>query len=117
MLFAATKSSFSPTIIIIYVVIFGGLYFFYLRPRSRKQREARQQMRQVEIGDKARTIGGVIGTVVNRTDEAVTLRTASGVEIDFIPSAIAGRHVPPAAPTPDDEHDDAAEPTTEGDDK
>ena len=115
MLFAASKSSGSPLIIVIYVIVFGGLYFFYLRPRSRKQKAARQQTRQVEIGEKARTIGGMIGTVVKRTDEAVTLRTESGVELDFIPSAIAGKHVPPAS---DDEVEtDHEEHSTEGDDK
>ncbi len=115
MLFAATKSSGSPLIIIIYVIVFGGLYFFYLRPRSRKQKAARQQGRQVEIGDVVRTIGGIIGTVVRRTDDVVTLRTESGVEIEFIPSAIAGKHVV-ASSAPDDEagHD---EHSTEGDDK
>ncbi len=111
----------SPLIIIIYVVLFGGLYFFYLRPRSRRQKAARTTSRQVEIGDQARTIGGLIGTVVNRTDEAVTLRTASGVELDFIPSAIAGRHVPPGAevaePAEGESHADGEEHSSEGDDK
>lgn len=118
MLFAATKSSSSPLIIVIYALVFGGLYFFYLRPRSRKQKAARTQSRQVEVGERARTIGGLIGTIVNRTDEAVTLRTASGVELDFIPSAIAGRVDPVPSSTDDDvatpEHE---EPSPEGDDK
>ncbi len=115
MLFAASKSSGSPLIIIIYVIVFGGLYFFYLRPRSRKQKAARQQGRQVEIGEQARTIGGMIGTVVRRDENSVTLRTESGVEIEFIPSAIAGKHVVASSePAGEPEHD---EHTTEGDDK
>ena len=115
MLYAATKSGGSPLIIIIYALVFGGLYFFYLRPRSRKQKAARTQGRQVEVGDRARTIGGLIGTIVSRTDEVVTLRTASGVELDFIPSAIAGRVDPVATAVesvPADEHE---EPSPEGD--
>ena len=96
MLLAAAKSSGSPLIIIIYAVVFGGLYFFYLRPRSRKQKAARQQARHVEIGDKVRTIGGLIGTVIRQNEEAVTLRTDSGLELDFVPSAIAGKHETPA---------------------
>jgi len=117
MLFAASKSSGgSPLIIIIYAVVFGGLYFFYLRPRSRKQKAARTQAKQVEIGERARTIGGLIGTIVSRSDESVTLRTASGVELDFIPSAIAGRIDP--VPTSDDENSAGdEEPSHEGDDK
>jgi preprotein translocase subunit YajC len=117
MLFAASKSSGSPLIIIIYVIVFGGLYFFYLRPRSRKQKAARQQTRHVEVGEKVRTIGGMIGTVVKRTDEAVTLRTDSGYEIEFIPSAIAGKHVPPSEVEETETATDDEEHSTEGDDK
>jgi len=115
LLFATTQKG-SPYIILIYVVLFGGLYFFFLRPRSRKQKAQRLEARQVEVGDRARTIGGMIGTVVSRTDEAVTLRTAGGTDIEFVPSAIAGKHVPPVAAStgPEDEHE---EPSHEGDDK
>jgi len=118
MLFAAAKAaskSGSPTFFIILIVAYGAIYFFYLRPRSKRTKAARQQSRQVEIGDQARTIGGLIGTVVARTDEAVTLRTASGVELDFIPSAIAGRHTPPEATV--EEPSEGEQPSSEGDDK
>jgi preprotein translocase subunit YajC len=122
MLFALTAAphkSNNSYILIIYAVVFGAFYFFYIRPRSRKQKATRQQARQVEVGERARTIGGMIGTVVKRTDEAVTLKTASGLEIDFIPSAIAGRH-DPVPPSTDDEATNENEnegPSHEGDDK
>jgi preprotein translocase subunit YajC len=101
------KSSFSPILIIIYVVIFGSLYFFYLRPRSQKQKAARLETRKVELGERAQTIGGFIGTVVKMDDGLVTLRGASGVELDFIPTAIARKYTPPTAvPEPADEHEE-----------
>ena len=52
-LLAATtkKSSFSPILILVYVVVFGSLYFFYIRPRSQKQKAARLTNRKVELGD------------------------------------------------------------------
>jgi preprotein translocase subunit YajC len=102
------KSSFSPYLILIYVVIFGSLYFFYLRPRSQKQKAARLDTRKVEMGDRAQTIGGFIGTVVKMDDGLITLRGASGVELDFIPTAIARKYNPPAVvpDTPDDEHEE-----------
>jgi preprotein translocase subunit YajC len=101
------KASFSPILIILYVVIFGSLYFFYIRPRSQKQKAARTQTRKVELGERAQTIGGFIGTVVKMDDGLVTLRGASGVELDFIPTAIARKYDPPAAvPEPADEHEE-----------
>jgi preprotein translocase subunit YajC len=103
-------SSSSSSILIIYVVVFGGLYFFYLRPRSKKQKAQRQQSRKVEVGQRAQTIGGFVGTVVKNESDLVTLRSASGVELDFIPSAIARRY-DPVVPESTDDH------PTEGDAK
>jgi preprotein translocase subunit YajC len=105
---AKKTTSFSPILIVIYVVIFGSLYFFYLRPRSQKQKAARLDTRKVEMGDRAQTIGGFIGTVVKMDDGLITLRGASGVELDFIPTAIARKYNPPAAvpESADDEHEE-----------
>ena len=103
-------SSSSSSILIIYVVVFGGLYFFYLRPRSKKQKAQRQQSRKVEVGQRAQPIGGFVGTVVKNESDLVTLRSASGVELDFIPSAIA-RRFDPVVPESTDDH------PTEGDAK
>ena len=110
MLMATTKktSSFSPILIILYVVVFGSLYFFYIRPRSQKQKAARLNTRKVELGERAQTIGGFVGTVVKMDDGLITLRGASGVELDFIPTAIARKYDPPAAvpESTDDEHEE-----------
>jgi preprotein translocase subunit YajC len=98
MLMAVTKaktSSFSPVLIILYVVVFGSLYFFYIRPRSQKQKAARMETRKVELGERAQTIGGFVGTVVKMDNGLITLRGASGVELDFIPTAIARKYDPP----------------------
>ncbi|HEY5304511.1 MAG TPA: preprotein translocase subunit YajC [Acidimicrobiales bacterium] len=105
LLFAtAAKSSSSSAFFFIIIVVYAVAYFAFIRPRSRKAKAARTQSKQVEIGERARTIGGLIGTIVRRNDESVTLRTASGVELDFIPSAIAGRVDP--VPTVDDDLSD-----------
>jgi preprotein translocase subunit YajC len=116
MLMAATKaknSSFSPILIVLYIVVFGSLYFFYIRPRSQKQKAARMNTRKVELGEQAQTIGGFVGTVVKMDDGLITLRGASGVELDFIPTAIARKYSPPAV-VPDSTDDDHEE---EGDQK
>jgi preprotein translocase subunit YajC len=109
LLLATTKktgSSISPILILVYVVVFGSLYFFYIRPRSQKQKAARMTNRKVELGERAQTIGGFVGTVVKMEDGLITLRAASGVELDFVPTAIARKYDPPAAvaESADDEH-------------
>jgi preprotein translocase subunit YajC len=102
------KSSFSPVFLLLYVVVFGGLYFFYIRPRSQKQKAARLNTRKVELGEQAQTIGGFVGTVVKMDDGLITLRGSSGVELDFIPTAIARKYSPPAVvpESTDDEHEE-----------
>jgi preprotein translocase subunit YajC len=104
------SGSSSSSILIIYVIVFGALYFFYLRPRSRKQKAQRQAGHKVEVGQRAQTIGGFVGTVVKSDSDLVTLRTDAGVELDFVPSAIARRYNP-VVPGSTDDH------PTEGDAK
>ncbi|HUV57558.1 MAG TPA: preprotein translocase subunit YajC [Acidimicrobiales bacterium] len=111
MLLAKTGGS-SSSILIIYVVVFGALWFFYLRPRSKKQKAQRLESRKVDVGDRAQTIGGFVGTVVKQDSDLVTLRSASGVELDFVPSAIARRFDPVVPESQDDEPE-----SEEGDNK
>ena len=85
----AAKSSGSATLLLIYVVIFGALYFFYLRPRSKRQKAQRTEARKVEVGDRAQTIGGFVGVVTKTSADFITLRASSGAELDFVPQAIA----------------------------
>jgi preprotein translocase YajC subunit len=88
----SSGSSFIPMLIIFGV--YAGIYYFYLRPRRKKQAAARAEARITEIGVRYQTIGGFVGTVVKTTDEFVTLRSSSGTELDFIPTAIARRFDP-----------------------
>jgi preprotein translocase YajC subunit len=113
MSFVAAAKGGSNYVLLIYLVVLGVFYFAYIRPRSRKQKAAREQGRQFEIGDRVQTIGGFVGTVVRRTDELVTLRTDGGHELDFIPSAVARKVVPAVT-----EFEPVAEetPAPEGDD-
>ncbi|HEY1824586.1 MAG TPA: preprotein translocase subunit YajC [Acidimicrobiales bacterium] len=102
-------------IIIIYVVVIGGFYYFYMRPRNKRMREQRQQQNKVEVGERAQTIGGFVGTVVRSDADMITLRTDAGVELEFVHRAIARRYDPPTVPESSD--DVTHEEPTEGDDK
>lgn len=115
-LFAATSksksSSSSSYFILVYAALIFVVYYFFIRPRNRRTREARSQARQVEVGDRAQTIGGLVGTVIRRTDDLVTIRCDSGAELDFVHQAIARRIVPAVPESSDDDaapdaHDEA----------
>lgn len=65
--------------IAIYVVLFGALYFFLIRPNSKKKKEEAQMRSQLEIGDEITTIGGIMGRVVAIKDDedAIVIETGS----------------------------------------
>src|ERR1700689_3354893 len=109
----AKKSSGISPFILIYLVFIAGLYYFFIRPRNRRMKAQRQESRKVEVGERAQTIGGFVGTVVKSEPDLITLRTDAGVELEFIPSAIARKYNPPVdiPESTDDDH------PTEGDAK
>jgi preprotein translocase subunit YajC len=93
----SAKHGVNPVFMLLYFALFGAMYFFYIRPRSKRQKAQRQSASQVDVGDEVHTIGGLIGTIVAKSDDRVTIRTASGAELDFVPKAIA-RRIEPVVP-------------------
>ena len=86
------------SLILIYVVVFGALMIF-MTTRGRKKQASQAQMLQsaLTIGAEVRTIGGLVGTVTDLTDEYVVVETTPGVKLRFTKQAIAGV-VPPETP-------------------
>jgi preprotein translocase subunit YajC len=89
------KSSSFLTFLIPLLLIYGVIWYFFIRPRTQKQRAQRSQGRQFEVGDTVQTIGGLIATVVEINDRTVTLRIESGQEMKFLKAAIAQKYVEP----------------------
>jgi preprotein translocase subunit YajC len=79
------------TLILIYVVVFGALMMFMTTRGRRKQASQAQLMQQaLMVGAEVRTIGGIVGTVIDLTDEYVVVETTPGVKLKFTKQAIAG---------------------------
>lgn len=77
---AATGGSMGTIgMIAIYVLLFAALYFFLIRPNSKKKKEEAQMRNSLEIGDEITTIGGIMGRVVAIKDEedAIIIETGS----------------------------------------
>jgi preprotein translocase subunit YajC len=116
MLLAAAKASTSHsnyTFLIIIVVAYAAFFFFWWRPRNAKNKAARVQARQVDVGDKVQTVGGLIGTITDIDEHnVVTLQTPEGHKLHFLRAAIAQRYHEPVSEPPDESSDDAP---TDGD--
>lgn len=86
---SAEGQSMMPTIIMM-VVLFAIVYFFMIRPQSKKQKEIQKFRNALQKGQDVVTIGGIHGTISNidENDNTVTLEVATGTKIKFEKSAI-----------------------------
>ena len=73
------------------ILIFVVMYFMLFRGPKKKQQQHRQMVQALERNDKVRTIGGIIGTVIEVKDNEVTLKIdeSNNTKIKVLPSAIA----------------------------
>ena len=60
------------------VLIFVVFYFLLIRPQRKKDKKAKEMLKQLKVGDRVCTIGGIYGTIDSIKDDVLTL--AIGVE-------------------------------------
>ena len=58
-------------VIVIYVVLFGGLWWFMMRPQKKEQRRIQAMLASMEVGDTALTTSGFYGVIIDITDDDV----------------------------------------------
>ena len=89
--------------------LFALMYFLMIRPQKKKEKELRQQIDAMRVGDTVMTIGGVIGRVVNILGDEVTIVTSvANTMITFKKSAISTVTRAGEPVTPDQESDKKA---------
>ena len=76
--------------LILFGLMFVVMYFLLFRGPRKKQQEHRKLVQSLEKNDKVRTIGGIIGTVVDIRDDEITLKVdeSSNTKIKIASSAI-----------------------------
>ena len=57
--------------IIIYVVLFGALYFFMMRPQKKEQKRVAEMIANLAVGDCILTTSGFYGIVIDISDDTV----------------------------------------------
>ena len=55
------------------ILIFVVFYFMLIRPQRKKDREAKQMLDNLKIGDRICTIGGIYGTITRIKDDVLTV--------------------------------------------
>jgi preprotein translocase subunit YajC len=83
-------SPFGSSQLIIFGLMFLVMYFLLFRGPRKKQQQHKQMVQSLERNDRIRTVGGIIGTVVDVKEDEITLKIdeANNTKIKIVSSAI-----------------------------
>lgn len=76
---AAMISAFLPLIL-----MFVVFYFILIRPQRKKEKELRNMLAALKVGDEVATVGGIHGKIFRIKDELFVLETGSGTNKSYI---------------------------------
>lgn len=78
-------------IIVFYVAIIALFYFLFIRPQKKQQKQLRDMLAGLKVGDEVISIGGIKGKIRKIKDDFVVIETgADKTPIEFEKSAIKG---------------------------
>ena len=63
------------SMILMIVIMFAVFYFFVIRPENKKKKKTEEMRNSLSLGDEITTIGGMIGKIVQITDDTITFET------------------------------------------
>lgn len=71
------------------VLIFAVFYFLLIRPQNKRQKEHKELVANIGVGDECVTGGGILGKVTEVKEQFVRLQVAEGVELNVQRHTIA----------------------------
>ncbi|MDO5001788.1 MAG: preprotein translocase subunit YajC [Eubacteriales bacterium] len=71
----ATAAVGGASTIIMLVLMFAIFYFLIIRPENKKKKKADEMRSSLSVGDEITTIGGMIGKIVQVTEDTITFET------------------------------------------
>jgi preprotein translocase subunit YajC len=63
------------------LLVFVVFYFLLIRPQNKRQKEHKEMVAKLGVGDEVVTSGGVLGKVTEMSDQFLHLEVADGVVI------------------------------------
>ena len=73
----------------IFIPLIGVMYFLMIRPQQKRQKQQREMLSQLKVGDRVMTSSGALGTLTKVTDRTVRVAFVDGHEVDYVRAAIA----------------------------
>ncbi len=81
----------SPLMLVMFIIL--GVYIFLImfRGPKKKQQQHKQMVAALKKNDRVRTIGGILGTVLDVRDDEIVLKIdeATNTKMRIVPSAVA----------------------------
>ncbi len=75
---AQPTGAMSPIVLILfYVLIFGAMWFFLIRPQKKRQKEEKKMRENLQVGDEVVTIGGIYGRVISLKEDTMVIESLS----------------------------------------
>ena len=71
----ATAGGSGMSMLIMVVLMFAVFYFFVIRPENKKKKKTEEMRNSLSLGDEIVTIGGMIGKIVQITEDTITFET------------------------------------------
>lgn len=62
------------------ILIFVVFYFILIRPQRKKDKENKEMLANLKVGDSITTIGGIVGTITKIKDEKIVIETGTKTE-------------------------------------
>jgi len=63
------------------LLVFAFMYFMLIRPQQKKQKEHQAMLAKLAAGEEVVTSGGIVGRIVEISDNFITLEITEGVRI------------------------------------
>ena len=76
-------------IIILYVILFGIMYVFFILPKTRQQKAQNKFITEIKKGDQVVTQSGIVGRITKIEDLVVELQIDSKTFIKVLKSTVS----------------------------
>ena len=79
---APMATSFAPILMMVLMLVV--FYFILIRPQKKKEKELKNMLAALKVGDEVATIGGIHGKIVKIKDDLFVIESGSGVNKSHI---------------------------------
>lgn len=70
------------------LLIFGVFYFMLIRPQQRRERERRQMIESLRVGNRVVFAGGLLGTITEVREGFFKVKLADQLEVEAVRGAV-----------------------------